>query len=242
MKVSKITRIIGEIDEELISEAIEFRRNNKKKWKYIIVIAAGLSLVMALVGIKYDYLFELSESEHIIQYAGLADEIVVNEIQKGDIVINHKAMISKNVRDMPELQKSEIYNNFSTEIGISFDDLINGLLRGYVDDSIEGDINYIFCSKEGIIHDYVIEIRGKWGRLEIVACAFEQPISAIIVSNNSARGVKLNGVQVIAYEMDGKYFVFMNKGEKHFYLYTEDLRLEELKQIILYVAGVCMGK
>ena len=208
MTTKQFSEAMNYMDDELITEAITYKRK-KNAWQKWAAMAACLCLV--IVG--------------ALAYHGTDRQPVNRDVQV--------TSLSK----LPHDVWMSVLEEFRGAVGVTYEEFIAKIpnnfeccnfcslsIPGYKDADLRDEYR---------LHDYVFEYRSKsGGELTIAICPYEEPLRDCFIECDDPQQSEINGVPVVVYGYQGSFVVQFSYENINYDIETSNISLEELENLL----------
>lgn len=224
MTTKQFSEAMNYMDDELITEAITYKRK-KNAWQKWAAMAACLCLV--IVG--------------ALAYRGTdrqpvnSDLLVVNEAESVMSVDMDVQVTS--LSKLPHDVWMSVLEEFRGAVGVTYEEFIAKIpnnfeccnfyslsIPGYKDADLRDEYR---------LHDYVFEYRSKsGGELTIAICSYEEPLRDCFIECDDPQQSEINGVPVVVYGYQGSFMVQFSYENINYDIETSNISLEEMENLL----------
>lgn len=221
MTTKKFSEAMNYMDDELITEAISYKRK-KNAWQKWVAIAAYLCLIIA-------------GALALSPQPGNTDSLVVNEAESvmGVDMDVQVTSLSK----LPHDVWMSVLEEFHGAVGVTYEEFITKIPNNFE------CCNFCSLSTPGYkdadlrdeyrLHDYVFEYRSEsGGELTIAICPYEEPLRDCFIECDDPQQSEINGVPVVVYGYQGSFMVQFSYENINYDIETSNISLEELENLL----------
>ena len=244
MRKEEFCEVIGDINEDYVRGAREYRKAKKPVWIKWGAMAACLCLVV--VGA---FVVPTLQGEHGVvdpQPSGTPGSSIVEPGKTNLLVANEVESVMSADMDvqlthynkLPYDVWMSVLEDFHKLIGITYEEFTEKIpnifeccnfyslsTRGYKDANLENEYR---------LHDYVFEYQTEsGGEAKIAICSAEETLRDYFIKCDNPKQSEIKGISVVIYGYQGTFMVEFSHENINYDIETSNITIEELEDLLV---------